>query len=250
MKVINETVLLAELHFDRLFSSLETLHFTVPEFFTATYLNTAIKELVTKNGHTSLARVRLVVYRGDGGLYDVENNNVNFIIQSWPGKDASNYFNELGLVTDFFTDVRITADLFSAIKSNNYLRYAMAAIHAGKHGLDDCMLVNAFNRVADATIANVFIVTDGIIKTPALSEGSVNGVMRKHLLECFKKEAIPFAETKISAEELLNASEVFLTNAIFGIRWVEKVGNSNYHNSTSSLLHKKFIQPLFSPATF
>lgn len=250
MKVINGKPLLSELHFQRLFSSLEMLRFTVRDFFTSVYLEAAIKELVRKNGHATLARVRLVAYRGDGGLYDLEDNNANFIIQSWPGKDASNYFNDTGLVADFFTDARITADLFSPIKTNNYLRYAIAAMSAKQKGLDEHILMNAFDRVADSTIANIFIVTKGLIKTPPLSEGCVSGVMRKYLLDCFKKESLPFAETEISPEELLNASEFFLTNAMVGMRWVGKVSKRNYDNATSSLLHKKFIEPLFSPATF
>jgi branched-chain amino acid aminotransferase len=250
MKVINGNLLLSDLHFQRLFSSLETLQFIIPAFFTAAYLNAQIEELIKVNGHHALARVRLVTYRGEGGLYDLEDKNVNFIIQSGVGKKDSNYFNETGFSIGIFTDGRITADLFSSIKSNNYLRYAMAAMRAKGNALDDCILINAFNRVADSTIANVFIVTNGIIKTPSLTEGCISGVMRKYLMNCFKKESLPFSETEISTEELLNASEVFLTNATYGIRWVKKVGDSNYNNSTSSFLHKKFIAPLFSTSTF
>lgn len=250
MKVADGNVLLADLHFQRLFSSLETLRFAVPSFFTATYIRTQIKELVKINEHQKLARVRLVVYRGDGGLYDLEDNSANFIIQSWPGKKESNVFNETGLSVNIFPDARVTADLFSSIKSNNYLGYAMAAMSAKQNGLDDCILMNAFNRVADATIANVFIVTNGIIKTPSLTEGCVNGVMRKYLIQCFKKESFPYSEAEISVEDLFNASEVFLTNAMYGMRWVQKAGDTNYTNTTSSFLYKKFIAPLFTPATF
>lgn len=250
MKIIDNNLLLSDLHFQRLFSSLETLRFTVPAFFTAKYVETQIRELVKINGYNTLARIRLVVYRGDGGLYDLENKNVNFIIQSWPGKSDSNYFNEAGFNVNIFTNARITADLFSSIKSNNYLRYAMAAMYAKENELNDCILTNAYNRIADSTIANVFIVTDGVIKTPALTEGCVSGVMRTHLLNCFKKEALPFIETEISQETLLNASEVFLTNANYGIRWVKSIGSNSYNNSIASLLHKKFIAPLFIASTF
>jgi aminodeoxychorismate lyase len=250
MKVVDGNLLLSELHFQRLFHSLNTLRFTIPDFFNAAFLHTQIKELVKTNGHQTLARVRLVVYRGDGGLYDLQDKRVNFIIQTWAGNNDANHFNQTGLRLDFFHDARITADSFSSIKSNNYLRYAIAAMAAKEHGLDDCILLNAFNRVADSTIANVFIVTNGIIKTPLLSEGCVSGVMRTYLLDCFKKEGLPFTEAAIDVDELLNASEVFLTNAMFGVRWVQQLGNNNYYNATSSLLHKKFIAPMFTAATF
>lgn len=250
IKVINGNILLPHLHFERLFSSLQILKFSIPAFFTAAYVESQIKELVKINGHEQLSRVRLVVYRGDGGLYDLENKSPNFIIQSWPGKIEFNYFNETGLKVDVFTDARKTADLFSSIKSNNYLVYAMAAIWAKENGLDDCILTNAFNRVADATIANIFIVSDGIIKTPLLTEGCVSGVMRKYLLNCFEAEGLPFLQTEIFPEEIADASEVFFTNANYGIRWVHKVGNTPYKNALSSLLHKKFIAPLFTSSTF
>lgn len=250
MKVISGNVLLAPFHFERLFSSLETLKFTLPDFFTAAYLEQHIKQLVNINQQKGLARVRLVAYAGDGGLYDLDNRNVHFIIQSWPGKSETINFNNTGLAVNIFTDARLPADIFSPIKSNNYLRYAMAALSAKEQGVDDCILTNASGRIADATIANVFIVSNGVIKTPALSEGCVSGVMRKYLLRCFQQEGIPFEETQISPEALLDASEVFLTNANYGIRWVQNVGKINYSNSTSALLHQQFIAPLFQPATF
>ncbi|MDB5247905.1 MAG: hypothetical protein JWQ40_2299 [Segetibacter sp.] len=249
IKVINGNIPLHQLHFDRLFSSLDTLCFTIPSFLTTSYLIDQITALVLANGHSSFARVRLVLYRGDGGLYDVEDHSPNFIIQSWAGNTETNRFNQQGLVVDFFSDAIKTADRFSYIKSNNFLGYIMAALRAKQNKLDDAILLNAHNSLADATIANVFIVSAGIIKTPSISQGCVSGVMRKYLLNCFKKEGLPFYEVEIFPDELLNASEVFLTNSIYGIRWVQKVQNSNYSNSTSSRLYQKFVAPLFQTST-
>lgn len=250
IKVINGELLLADLHFQRLLSSLVILKFFIPAYFTPEYLTSNIKELVKRNGHSGFSRVRLVVYRGDGGLYDFEDNKPYFIIQSWPGKDENNCFNERGLKVGIFTDAKKTADTFSIVKSNNYLPYAMAAMSANENGLDDSILTNAFNRIADATIANVFILSDGIIKTPSLTEGCVSGVMRKYLLNCFDREGWAFSETEITREELLNAAEVFLTNANYGVRWVQNIASSNYVNTLSALIHQRFITPLFCPATF
>jgi branched-chain amino acid aminotransferase len=70
--------------------------------------------------------------------------------------------------------------------------------------------------------------------------------MRKFLINYFKKENLPFAEAEILPEDVLQASEVFLTNALYGIRWVEKTGLSNYTNSMSAFLHQKVILPLFT----
>jgi branched-chain amino acid aminotransferase len=250
IKIIDGNILLSEFHFQRLFSSLKTLKFVIPGFFTADYLQEQISTLVKINQHEKLSRVRLVVYRGNGGLYEFADRMVKFVIQSSPGNVASNSFNDTGFKINIFNDAKKATDSFSSIKSNNYLGYAMGAIWAKEQSLDDCILTNAFDRIADATIANVFSVNNGIIKTPLLTEGCVNGVMRRYLLTCLHKEGFRFEETKISSEELVTASEIFLTNATYGIRWVRNMANMSYDNSLSSLLHKKFVAPLFKSSTF
>ncbi len=244
MKLMDNSILLANYHFERLFASLQLLQFDVPNYLTADYLQNQILEVAKKNYHNKLARVRLTVYRGDGGLYDPENHFPNYLIQTWDLNPANNLLNENGLVVDVFTDAIKVCDTYSQVKSNNYLCYAMAALWAKKHHLNDAILLNPYNRLADATIANIFIVTGGIIKTPSLSEGCVNGVMRRYLLTQMRVENIPVEETKIGVEELLQANEIFLTNGIYGIRWIKQINNTNYTNTASSLLYKQFIKPL------
>ncbi len=244
MKVINNTILLADYHFERLFASLQLLQFDVPNYLTADYLQNQILDVAKKNYHNKLARVRLTVYRGNGGLYDPENHFPNYLIQTWDLNPANNLLNENGLVVDVFTDAIKVCDTYSHVKSNNYLCYAMAALWAKKHHLNDAILLNPYNRIADATIANVFIVTNGIVKTPSISEGCVNGMMRRYLLTKMRAKNIPLEETKIGVEELLQANEIFLTNGIYGIRWIKQIGNNNYTNTATSILYKQFIKPL------
>lgn len=244
MKIINNKIILPSYHFERLFSSLQVLQFDVPNYITADYLQTQILEVAKKNCHQKLARVRLTVYRGDGGLYDPQNHFPNFIIQTWDLNPANNILNENGLVIDVFTDAKKVCDNYSYIKSNNYLGYAMAALWAKKNHLNDAILLNPYNRVADATIANIFIVTNGIIKTPNLHEGCVSGVMRRYLLTQLRAENIPVTEATIEHEELLQAHEIFLTNSIYGIRWVKQINNNHYTNTAAAMFHKKFVSAL------
>lgn len=244
MKVIDNSILLADYHFERLFASLQLLQFDVPKYLTADYLQHQILEVAKKNYHNKLARVRLTVYRGNGGLYDPENHFPNYLIQTWDLNPANNLLNENGLVMDVFRDAIKVCDTYSHVKSNNYLCYVMAALWVKKHHLNDAILLNPYNRIADATIANIFIITNGIVKTPSVSEGCVSGVMRRYLLTKMRAENIPVEETKIAVEELLQASEIFLTNGIYGIRWVKQICNNNYTNTASSMLYKQFIKPI------
>lgn len=240
MKVSGGVICLEALHFERLFSSLELLKFEGPEFYNPIYFKDQVQLLLKKNHHTSLARVRLMVFRGDG-LYNNENNQPNFVIQSCLLDTNTTQLNNNGLMIDIYKDARKSCDLFSSVKSNNYLCYGMATLFAKKSGLDDALVLNNFDRVADSSIANVFIVRDGIIKTPPLSEGCIGGVYRRYLLQSFKKDSIPFKEEKITIEDLLEASEVFLTNAIRGIKWVSNCSSKAfYKNDVSSFLHGKY----------
>lgn len=244
LKLVNGQIRLADDHMERLFSSLALMQFESPSYFTPAYVKDHIIELAKKNGHEKLARVRVTLFRGEGGLYDVEDHFPNHLIQTWELNPAINIFNENGLVIDIFKDACKVCDHYSILKSNNYLSYAMAALWAKKNKLNDALLLNPYDNIADATIANVFIVKDGTIKTPALTEGPVNGVMRRHLLRSLRAEGMPVEETKISVDDIANASEIFLTNAIYGIRWVKELGKNGYSNSLSAMLHKKYILPL------
>jgi branched-subunit amino acid aminotransferase/4-amino-4-deoxychorismate lyase len=245
MKAINGRIIHANEHFERFFHTLDLLQFDKPNYLNADYLTEHITKLLQQNGHTKLARLRLTLFRGNGGLYDAENHFPNYIIQSWNLNESNNKLNENGLVIDFYRDATKNVDQFSAVKSNNFLCYAMAALWAKKNYLNDAVLLNPYHKIADTTIANIFIVQNCIIKTPAISEGCVNGIMKNYMVQCLKKEAISFEETSLTTNDLLQADEVFLTNSIYGIKWVKQCGNSTYTLNVAARLHKQFIQPLF-----
>jgi aminodeoxychorismate lyase len=245
IKVVKGKIILNDLHFARLLSSLDTLGFDLPASFTSTMLSDKVLELVKKNKHVDYARVRINVFRGEGGLSDLENDLPNYIIESWQLDNTISDFNANGFVIDIYKDARKSCDHFSHIKSNNFLPYVLAAKWARNHQLNDALLLNASDRLADATIANVFIVNNGILETPAINEGCVSGVMRKYLINACRKEGIPVEETAVSVEDLQSASEVFLTNAIRGIRWVKQVGDMNYTCQVSRLLHRKLVKCLW-----
>jgi branched-chain amino acid aminotransferase len=245
MKMVNGKLVLKELHFERLFSSLDILGFEIPKHFSAGELEEQILTLAKKNRNEQLGRIRLTVFGSNGGLFDAESCLPNFIIESYELSPTLGEFNENGLVIDVFRDARKAADNFSHIKSNSFLPYVQAVNWAKKKQLNDAVVLNAFDRIADTTIANLFIVSDGIIKTPALSEGCIAGVMRKHLLKSCRDEGLPIEETQITVDDLQNANEVFLTNIIRGVKWVKSVGDAGYTFKTSDLLYNKFIKPLW-----
>jgi len=244
IRVVNGQIKLAPLHFERLFTSIDALKFNKPSFMNAEWLENNILEVVHKNGHQKLARVRVMIFRGDGGLYDPENHFPHHLIQSFKLSEATQELNQNGLTLGIYKAAKKSSDHFSMIKSNNYLPYVMAALWAKENNVNDAILLNHSDNIADTTIANVFIIKDGIIKTPAITEGPVAGVMRRYLIKTLREHNYEVEETTVTVADVLEASEVFLTSAIHGIKWVKQIENSQYNNSLIPVLYKKFIQTL------
>ena len=229
MKLTKGKILLSHYHFERLFAGLSLMKIQIPQLFTIEKINSEIIELCRRNKCEDLARVRLTVFRSDGGLYESK-NSLQYLIESWPLSDSKNQLNENGLVIDIFPDARKSCDKFSNLKSANYLPYVMAAIYAKENKLNDCLVLNIHNRVCDASIANIFWIENDVIYTSPLSEGCVAGVTRKYLLERLQGTRLKVQERVCEINDLENADEIFLTNAIQGIRWVKQFRNKKYTN--------------------
>ncbi|AEW01312.1 hypothetical protein A4D02_31665 [Niastella koreensis] len=243
IKVVKREMPLFHLHLERLTKGLSVLNMQLPENYTAVYLTEAILELCNRNNINGVARVRLTVVRGNGNLFATDEPFASIIIQAEPL--ASDYlaFNETGFTIDVCPGIQKSCDQLSNLKSNNYLPYVMAAQYARQHQLNDCLVLNAHNRICDGTIANVFRVHQNSIYTPPLSEGGVAGVMRQYLLQEMPKAGYTVIEKICTPDELETANEVFLTNALFGIRWVTKFRNKVYSNKLVAELYKRFISP-------
>ena len=249
IRITNNDIPLWQYHQERLFASLLALQFELPSFFTPSFLLENILALACKNRHQQLGRIRLTIFRGNGGLYDPDNHFPNYLIQSWPLNDALQTLNENGLVTGLYRSGIKAADALANIKCNNYLLYALAALHAKKAHWNDALVLNHRGSLADSTIANLFIIRGKTIATPPLTDGPVNGTMRRYLLENFAEAGYDVQETAILVEDVLAADEVFLTNAVYGIKWVKQFEEMEYGCLQTAAIYRQFIQPLFNPAT-
>lgn len=243
MKVVENKIQLSSFHFERLFSSLALLKYTIPSLFSPSKLENEILQLCKKNNCAKLARIRLSIFRGNGGIYDGE-QGLQYLIECWPLHPSVSQFNENGLVIDVFPDAQKSMDQFSNIKSANFLPYSLAAIYAKAHQLNDCLVLNALGAIADATIANLFIIKDDIISTPSLDQGCINGVMRRYLMEQLISSGYTIKETAITIVDVLAADEVFLTNATYGIRWVKQCRNKVYGNNKTVDIYNRFIKTI------
>lgn len=245
MKVMNGKICLEGYHFERFFSSLQLLQMELPALVTTEKIRQQVLQLCEKNNCIGPARVRLSVFRGNGGIFE-GSDEIQYLIECWPLNESVNRLNENGLIIDIYPDARKSCDLFSNIKSANFLPYVMAARYAKQNKCNDCLVLNANGRIADSTIANVFLVKHGKIITPSLSEGCINGVMRRYLLEKLNESDFEMRaeEGLITVDDLLSANEIFLTNAIQGIKWVARLRDKEYTSVAVTKIYSRFIQTI------
>lgn len=225
MLVRDGDIRLKEYHRERLFAGMQRLHFAIPVHFNAAWLEEEVLRTVQKNKLEQLCRVRLQVFAGGGGLYGRENNKPGFVIECFPIEENILRLNENGLVCGVATGVSKSADGLANLKSCNALIYAVAARQAMEHKWNDALICNTAGNIIESTIANIFWIKDKEVFTPPLSEGCVAGVMRRQIME---KTGV--TEQPLTREMLAEADEVFLTNAIRGIKWVGSIEHVTYQN--------------------
>ncbi|WP_162817919.1 aminotransferase class IV [Niabella yanshanensis] len=240
LKVWKGAILFETYHQKRIEKSLDILQYARPAHFSITPIFSQVIQLCEKNGCVHAARVRLSFSHGNGGLFDGD-DQLQYIIEAWPLEPANNHFNENGLVTGFFREIKKSCDSYANIKSASALLYTVAANYSRLHQWNDCIIWNQRENICETIIANLFWIKDNRIYTPALTEGCVDGVMRSFLID----QIGTVTETPCRTEDLLGADEVFLTNAIRGIRWVKSIEEVNYKGNLSRELHQQYIQSLF-----
>lgn len=226
-------------HLQRLTSGMDVLKMEKHPDLNAIFIEHAILELAQKNNVTSDGRVRLTVYRNEGGLYAPSDNKVSFVLEVYPIEEKGYVLNQKGYTVDLFTEFKKAQNALSSIKSANSAIYVMAGINKTKQQLDECLLLNDKHHIIEGISSNIFAVKNGVLYTPPVSDGCVDGVMRKKIIEIAQANKIAVYEISVMQNVLLGADELFLTNTINGIRWVVAYKQKRYFNDTSQKLTQK-----------
>lgn len=244
MKSKNGKVLFINEHFERLKMGLALLQFEIGDSFSKQKLEKEILALIQLNDQHDLARIRLTVYRASEDLQQNLNSIPDYSIQSWHLNPKIGLWNDIGLNLGIYHDEKKSIDELSNLKVINYSPGIMGAKFAKSQSLDDVILLNENNRICESTIANVFIIKNGIVFTPSLAEGCVAGIMRKLIVQHLRMQNQKIIEKEISVDELLDADEVFLTNAIRNIKWVKSIGHKSYPNDLALEIYKSILPKL------
>tara|TARA_B110000046_G_scaffold180242_1_gene210622 strand:+ start:1472 stop:2305 length:834 start_codon:yes stop_codon:yes gene_type:complete len=235
IKVSNQKVIFWEDHYFRLMASMRMLRMKIPMQFTLEFLEQEILKTAAVQDHFSSFRVRLNVYRKDGGLYTPKTNEIDYLIDV----KANTYQTKDIYSVDVFKDFYSYSGLLSTIKTNNRMVNTLASIYAKENDLDNCVLINEKKGVVEVANANIFILKGNVVKTPALTEGCIKGVVRGKVIEIISKnKEYNLEEINISPFEIQKADEVFITNAIIGIQSVTNYKKKKFTTDFSNKISK------------
>ncbi len=228
-------------HYFRLMASMRILRMEIPMNFTMEFLE---EEILRTIGSTEIKdttfRVKLLVWRKTGGKYTPITNEIEYVI-SFEKLDTPFYIlNETDYEVELFKDHYITSGLLSTLKTNNRLINILGSIFAKENNFQNCLLLNENKQVVEALNGNIFLVSGDTIKTPPLSDGSLNGILRKQLISIIKEMPdFTLEEASISPFELQKADEIFITNVIQGIVSITKYRKKEFGNVVAKLILPK-----------
>ncbi len=240
VKIVNSKILFLEDHYFRLMSSMRIVRMEIPMNFTLEYLEEQILSLAKTKKIENSSRARITVYRNDGGYYLPQNNTVSYLITVESLENALYSIVQNEYVVDLYTDFYVAKQLLSSIKTTNKLLNITASIYASENDLDNCLLLNDSKNVIEALQGNLFMLKGNALVTPPVSEGCLNGVMRKQILSLARTiENLEVIEEVISPFDLQKADELFITNVIKGIQPITKYRKKEFTIDFSKLLVQK-----------
>ena len=200
-------------HFDRLWQSARAIWLEIP--MTRDELAKAVNDTLAANGIKD-GYIRLVVTRGAGalGLDPNRCSNPQVIviadhIQMYP---KEMYENGLSIVTAS-TIRNHSAALSPRIKSLNYLNNIMAKIEGLQAGCVEALMLNAKGEVAECTGDNIFVIRRGVLQTPPIDAGILEGITRDAVLEIAEELKIPTEQIPLVRHDIFIADECFLTGS-------------------------------------
>ncbi|MDY6800721.1 MAG: aminotransferase class IV [Bacteroidota bacterium] len=224
-------------HMIRLRFGMKALGMEIPVNIEKDTIEKEIIKLLHKNKLFQGVRIRLTVFRNEGGKYTPKDNSVSYLVETEYLENAQYLLNTKGLSIGIFDQIKKPANKLSNLKSANALIYIQAGLYAQQNNYDDCLLINEQNHLVEGINSNLFLIKDNTLYTPPLSDGPVAGIMRKQILKIADSLNIKIMNNQSCEEQqLLQADEVFLTNSISGIRWVVGYKGRRYFNHTAKLL--------------
>ncbi len=199
-------------HTERLFNSAKILRMQIP--FTPAQVMAAQREVVRVNALES-CYLRPLVWIGDVKLgVSPRGNDIHLMVAAWPW---GAYLGEEGLKrgirvkTSSYTRHHVNITMTQAKTVSNYTNSILANLEATDDGYDEALLLDASGFVSEGAGENVFVVKKGVVYTPDLSAGALNGITRDTILAICQDLGLKLVEKRITRDEIYIADEAFFT---------------------------------------
>ena len=199
-------------HTQRLFNSAKILRMQIP--FSQQQLNEAQQQVVRENKLSS-AYIRPLIWVGSEKLgISPKGNTVHAMVAAW---NWGAYLGEDGLKkgirikTSSYTRHHVNITMTQAKTVSNYTNSILANMEATDDGYDEALLLDNAGFVSEGAGENVFIIKDGVVYTPDLSAGALNGITRNTVLHIAKDLGLELVQKRITRDECYIADEMFFT---------------------------------------
>ena len=238
IRYTGRTLLFWDAHYFRLMAAMRQLRMEIPMEFTLEYLQEEVFKTLNASGRLSApGEINITIFREGGGHILPQPSKVQYLIVSEPLVKAEFSSDTPGLIADLFKDYYLQADGLARLPHISRLPFILAAIYAAENDLDTCLILNHRKEIALGLHGNLFLRKGSEIKTPPLSGGCSDDMLRKLLIGLNWKE-IPYklVETDISPFELQQADELFMADISTGISSITQYRKASYSREAAALV--------------
>lgn len=214
-------------HIERLYESAHIFMMKIP--FSQEEIVQSCLELFRVNKLVT-GYLRPIVFIGDGemGLHSANHNPVRVALIAWPW---GTYLGDEGIKNGIrckissYTRLANNINLPKGKTCGNYINSILAKREAQLGGYEEALLLDTEGYLSEASGENIFIVKDGVVRTPPLSSSILKGITRDSVLNILRREGIQCIEDRIAREDAYVADEIFLTGTAAEICPVRELDN-------------------------
>jgi len=226
-------------HVDRLFNSAKLYGMKIR--YTKKQIIDAIIKTVKASGLKE-CYIRPIAYCGYGtmGLTPTL-NKVDVSISCWEwkmGESKAGKFSGAKCKISEWIRIDSRSQPMQSKCAANYSNAALARVEALKNGYDEAIMLNYSGKVAEGSAENIFIVKNGMIKTPPLDADILNGITRDSIIQLIRSDGIKLIEKNITVNELLKADEVFMTGTAAEVKSVTKIDRTSIGKGKPGIITK------------
>lgn len=230
-------------HVQRFLSGLNCLGLVLPEALNPNFFPDALPQLLhqtaAQNNCPQNARLRLTVFRYATGFYAPNADTAHVLIEATPL--PYNQFPEpqniSGNITIYNQHLKPIPSLLGSLKTTNALLYVLAARYAQQNGYADALLQNQYHPLIESSNSGLIIVRNNHFYTPPPQDGAVHSVMVAALANLLAANDLSLNYQSLSTKHVAEAHEIWLCNAIAGIRPVQLADTYYLHNQQYSKAH-------------